>query len=282
MHYVNLSDVVSLRVLSPEATLLLYVYQLDDPTWSYYEKFRYHVFLRLTSFSKLIDRYVVPSYHLSKELYRIINSDKIKVLEPYFPCNKNLRNLFINNKIKYLESKQLNILYVGRINKYRFDVATTIKVLKHLADEGFHITFRLISMKEMGLVVQHKILESGKLKIELIGKRLTESEKAEIYGQSHILFFACRGYSAMRPPLSIIEAISYGTVPLISPVIAEFASIGDIVVENLNYESLEYKIKHIASNFKSINDKIFIPFSRFYSKDRFYKQLISILDNDYR
>jgi len=277
MHYVNFSSIASSKILHPKATHLLYVYQLDDPTWSRYEKHRYRAFLRLTTISKLIDCYVTPSHDLSKELSRIVGSGNVKTLEPYHPCDEAFRDLLIDEKVRYLESRRLNVLYVGRINRFRVDLASAIRVLKSLVAKGFYVKFRIISMKEMGLPVQYRAFGSNKLDVELIGKRLTENEKAEIYAQSHILLFTSKGYSAMRPPLSIIESVCYGVVPIISPSITEFAFIDDIVVKRLEDKTLMKKIEYIVDAFKIINNKVFTSFKHFYSKERFLQQLLSIL-----
>jgi hypothetical protein len=277
MHYVRLDDIILSKILFPKSMRLLYVYQLDDPTWSCYGKYRHSAFLHLTAILKLIDYYVTPSCDLSKELSLIVGPNNVKTLEPYYPCDETFNNFLVNEKAKDLEEKYLNVLYIGRINKYRIDLALTINALKALANKGFNVRFQIISMKEMGLSTQYKIFNSGKLRVELIGKRLTEDQKAEIYAQSHILLFITKGYPAMRPPLSIIESICYGVIPIISPNITEFMHINDIVVKNLESKALVESIEHITSMFRIISKKVFISFKHFYCKERFFQQLLSIL-----
>jgi len=277
MHYVGFNDIMLSRILFPKSMHLLYVYQLDDPTWSCYGKYRHYAFLHLTAFSKLIDYYVTPSYDLSKKLSLIVDPNNVKTLEPYYPCDETFHNFLVDKKAKDLEEKLLNVLYIGRINKYRIDLALTINALKALANRGFNVRFQIISMKEMGLSTQYKIFNSGKLRVELIGKRLTEDEKTEIYVQSHILLFITKGYPAMRPPLSIIESVRYGVIPIISPSITEFMHINDIVVKNLGSKALIERIEHITNMFRVVSKKVFISFKRFYCKERFLQQLLSIL-----
>lgn|GEM_PF-6225213 len=281
MHYVHLSDILRSRTLFPKAKHMLYVYQLKDPTWSIYGELGYKAFLYLTATSKLVNYYITPSHILSKELGFIVGSENVKVLGPYYPCDETLRELLINKKARDLETKHLEVLYIGRLNIFRIDLTSIIKSLKILANKGFNIRFRLVSMKEMGLPIQHKIVELNNLKIELIGRRLKESEKAEIYSKAHILLFIAKGYSAMRPPLSIIESVCYGVIPVISPIITEFTSIRDIVIESTDIDTIVEKLGHIINAFEMLNKRIFTSFKDFYSKERFLRQLLAILSEAY-
>jgi hypothetical protein len=49
------------------------------------------------------------------------------------------------------------------------------------------------------------------------------------------------------------------------------------VVENLDHKTIMERIEYIINAFKVINNKEFVSFKRFYSKERFLKQLSMIL-----
>jgi hypothetical protein len=279
LHYANLHTVMLAKTLFDRATNLLYVYQLDDPTWTRLEKLKSTMFLRITSALNLVQGYITPSYVLAKELRYIVNPKKTWVLEPYYPCRtKNSLQDIINKKIHDLESKRLNLLIIGRINRYRIDLDLIFKVLKQLINNDFRVTLRIVSMKEFGLSTQYMSLHKDGLKLEIIGRRLTEEEKAEIFRDSHMLFFVVRGYVAMHPPLSVIESVCYATIPLVSPVVSEFRHLEDIVVENFTPSTIVEKIMRITASFETISSKLYHVFERFYSKNYLLNQLLNIVN----
>jgi len=275
LHYVNLHTVILAKILFSHARNLLYVYQLNDPTWTFLEKLKSTMFLWTTSVLDLVQGYITPSYVLAKELRSIVNPKKIWVLEPYYPCyTKSSLQDIISRKVQDLESKRLNLLILGRVNRYRVDLDLVFKVLRQLVKEGFKVTLRIVSMKEMGLKSQYMSLHKDNLKVEVMGRRLTEEEKVEILKDSHILFFIVRDYAAMHPPLSVIESVCYATIPLISPIISEFNHIKDIVVEDFTVSTIVEKIVNVINSFAILSLKLYHVFEKFYSKDRLLNQLL--------
>ena len=164
-----------------------------------------------------------------------------------------------NNKKNQLHtdySDQTLISYVGPINPKRFALIETLKAMKLLARK-FSFTLNIYTFlryREDAIIFRY--LEK---KIEKLGLRknvkiqnilLSKEEKAKIYRSSTLCIFPISfPIDLSDPPISILEAMSCGSVVLTSPV----NSIPLIIKDNFNgYTINRLEAKYLSQLIKDI------------------------------
>jgi glycosyltransferase involved in cell wall biosynthesis len=279
LHYVNLSSLREVKRLLPNARLHLYVYQLSDPTLQVKDVFKYWIYLLLSV--RFITDFVTTSTYIASRLMIIHNH--VHLVEPFYPCDIKNFNSLLRRKLESLEMKKLVLINVGRINKWRTDIPLLLKLMRLLSKKEFNVRLSLISLREMGMPYVYRAIryhETGI--IEFIGRRLSIEEKINIYNEAHFLVLPMRGYSAMRPPLSVIEAVCHGVIPISSHLLAQDLPLPkELLSLKLNETELLEIIEFAIQNYKDLVRTLLYDFKKFYSPTRFVRQLKSLLDEGY-
>ena len=280
LHYVDLRTLIKVKSLIPKSRLHLYVYQFNDPSWGPINKLKYWTFLGMASL--FINDYIVTSRFLMQKL-RLLSRRRIRLVEPYYPCDSSQHTLHVKEKIESLRSNNVLLLYVGRINPWRIDISLLLRSASLLSKKGFHVRLTLISMKEMGMPYEYLVqrFNGDRLVIEFIGKRLNPNEKAAVYSRAHILMMPMKGYSAMSPPLSVIEGICYGVIPITSQIVAQDLSLPhELILRRLDENDFVQKIESVIPEYAHFAETLFDKFKRFYELNRFLSQVKAIVGED--
>lgn len=287
LYYTDLKNLISMRLASSKANAIrvLHVYQLYDASWSISQSIKHRVYLFLSQF--LVDKYLVTSRTIYSGLRRFIPAYKLHLVEPYYECpNRTIRDLknVLNSKVEDLACKRVRLLYIGRINEYRFDPKIIMGIIRRFAELGYFVELDIVSLREMGLHREGHIRLSynyGKeVEIKFLNRLLSETEKKQLYEKAHILLFLSKKPSAMSPPMSVIESVCYGVIPLMTRHVA--ADLGlqnvenyvNVLSEKCTVEEAFEKMMLILENFDSIAIDLYKTFSRFYSDKRFIKDLL--------
>ena len=276
LYYVGLADVIKLRKKFNYSKFVYHVYHVEDSTWSYPRTLSWQGFLISIQFA--IDVYLATSRSLLKWLKSRILLSKYILIEPYINCN----NGFFNNfeyvvKEKFQDLRELILLYIGRANPWRFPLKEVIESLKPLSKR---IPVKLIvvsKLSEKDKINTFKPYE--KLEVIIIDRWLSDDEKREVFRKAHFFLFPAKGNTAMNPPITVLESVCYGTLPLVTTIVIKDIDIPkELVAYGVNEipERITQLIEDPVLLLSTING-IKSSFRRFYDENRFIGALREVI-----
>ncbi len=276
LYYVGLADIIKLRKKFNYSKFVYHVYHVEDSTWSYPHTLSWQGFLISIQFA--IDVYLATSRSLLKWLKNKILLSKYILVEPYINCNNGFSNNFeYVAKEKFQDSRELTLLYIGRMNPWRFPLKEVIESLKPLSKR---IPVKLIvasKLSEKDNINTFKPYEN--LEVAIINKWLSDDEKREIFRKAHFFLFPAKGNTAMNPPITVLESVCYGTLPLVTTIVIKDIDIPkELVAYGVNEipERITQLIEDPVLLLSTING-IKSSFRRFYDENRFIGALREVI-----
>jgi len=190
-----------------------------------------------------VDKFVVTSPAMVREMKSIgVSPHKLFVLEPYYHCS----SCHLENNIKEMDKRIdlcdeiIRLLYIGPYVSFRIPLSEILAAMRKL-DRRYRIQLTIVSFGLPIELVNRTIDVSKNVSIEFLNKILSNVEKCELYRRSHFFIFIPKSNVAMCPPLTVLEAVYHGVVPLISQSVKKYLAIPDVNVVN-SANSLAEKI----------------------------------------
>lgn len=266
-YYLGFRDVAAFHGRHRDSKLVYHVYHIDDVTWNRSHTLSWKTFLVLIqmlvdiylSTSRSVYRWVRPRAPLSKHV----------LVEPYYECGcRSFEKLEMVVEEKFADADELKLLYIGRVNPYRLPLNGVVGLVKRL---GRGAPTRLTIVSKMREGWQVKRLRLGGSFVEMINKRISDEEKCRLYRDCHFFLYPARGNVAMNPPITLLEAVYHGCIPVVSPVVVDDLDIPEDLVAN-NVSEIYPVVVRLFGNMErvvSLTKKLKKGFRHFYDVHRF-------------
>jgi len=230
----------------------------------------------------MIDKYLVTSRGLQERLGRLtINEDKIVKIEPFYSCRcKSFTNIesLVEERIQNISSERpLRLLYLGRYNPKRVPLAELTTAFKEYCQEyGKKARLKIVT-RSNGVYDMKKVM-GGNFTVEVMNKYLSEEEKCNLYREADFFLYLPKGNVAMNPPITILEAVYHGAIPIVTPSVLKDLDVPkELLVENA-YEA-PFVIQNLCKSGK-VQEKVknaLAGFGYFYSKSRYVSSLRTLI-----
>jgi hypothetical protein len=272
--YVPLKYLLFLKKVFPQSKFVYHVYYLSYATLPKYSEIKWRA--GLISMSLFIDSYLATSPILTHSLRLTIPFRNIFLLEPYYKCyycsfNNNYE--LWSSKAEELKHGILRVLYIGYINQWRFPYRAILHGLSKLKHRIHLIIYTVDQINEI-------VYSYRNITVSIHSKYLTRDLKCDIYKRSHFFLYLPLKNVAIIPPISLLEAVYHGVIPVVSNYVKKIVpGIPNInVVEDLSdlssvMESLVDAVIAQDYPFKALQK----AFQHYYDKERFLSQLLPIL-----
>lgn len=279
-YYLGFKDLIRLHKSCIDKDLTYYVFHIDDVTWKRTHAYAWKVFL--ISLQAFIDRYLVTSrsvyYWLRAKTYR-----QVILVEPYYECSCKTFNDFIKVIRKKFSdnNKKLRLLYIGRLHPLRFNFREMVDVMKKLGSflRNYNISVDLTVVSKIDINIRSFNYKSGNVVVTFINKELSDAEKCLLYRTSHFFLFPTQGNTAMNPPITLLEAVYHGCIPIVtSHVLRDLKIPQQLVMKNPN--TLPHIIFELFMNhtmLKSIILELYKYFSEYYDISKFVDALKRVI-----
>jgi len=263
-YYLSFRDVVRLRKIVKDSRLVYHVYHVEDVTWTKTRELSWKAFL--VSLRPLVDMYLATARSVYSWLKCRVPQANCMLVEPYYECSCNSFHRLAHIVAEKFSSKEIKLLYIGRLSRYRSPPSTLLAIAKSIA---------LRTRKHIELTIVSKITskkksvkyDSGDVVLHLIDDRIDDNEKCELYRESHFFIYLSRGNVAMNPPITLLESVYHGAIPIVSSWILRDIEVpsrlvADNVAEAINRiislwtssEHLDKVVKRLEESFKGFYD----------------------------
>jgi len=272
--YVPLKSLLFLKKVFPQSKFIYHVYYLSYATLPKYSEIKWRA--GLIFMSLFIDSYLATSPILTRSLRLTTPFRDVFLLEPYYKCNycsfNNNYELW-SSKAEELKHGILRVLYIGYVNQWRFPYRAILHGLSKLKHRVYLFIYTVDKVNEA-------VYSYRNITVSINPKYLTEDLKCDVYKRSHFFLYLPLKNVAIIPPISLLEAVYHGAIPVVSNYVKKIVpGIPNInVVEDLS--DLSSVIGSLADAvvaqdypFKALQK----AFQHYYSKERFLSQLLSIL-----
>lgn len=279
-YYASLKTIFQSRLTNTKASTCLHVYHLEDATWSSTTRLKWRIAVQLAQY--VVDKYLVTSEGLAQSLKRLkINDDRIVKIAPFYSCQCNsfasLESL-VKERIQNIASERpLTLLYLGRYNSMRVPMeALTTALKKYCEQYGRKINLKIITTSN-GVCVGEKMIGDN-FRVEVTNEYLSENEKCDLYRQTDIFLYLPKGNVAMNPPITILETVYHGAIPIVTSSVLEDLGIpSELVVRNVSeVPSVIQKLSKSEEIQKKVKSSL-AGLSYFYSKSRYIASLRTLV-----
>ena len=233
LYYLRFRDVMSVRRFFREALLVYHVYHVDDITWSRLHSFSWKCFLASLQF--IVDRYLATGTSVYRWLRRRVFLSDCVLVEPYYECScRSFSSFFRIVEKKFSEIDRLELLYLGRLNPWRFPLRDIVKVFTRLSNK-IDLDVRLKVVSKLGISVRKLVVRRGRVTVEFVNERVSEQDKCRLYREAHFFLYPAKGNVAMNPPITLLEAVYHGCLPIVTPyVLVDLKVPRQLVVEKIS------------------------------------------------
>jgi len=269
LYYLGFKDVVRIRRIIGNSKLVYHVYHVKDVTWTKTHELSWKVFLASLQF--LIDMYLATARSVYLWLWRKVPLAGRLLVEPYYECSCNsFHGLMHIVAEKFSEEREVKLFYVGRLNRYRSPPSVLLAIAKGIA-ERIRKRVKLTIVSKITPRKRSYKYDSGDVTLYFIDDKVSDDEKCRLYKESHFFVYLSRGNVAMNPPVTLLESVYHGTIPIVSSWI-----LNDIEVPpELIADSVDAAIDKITSlwsdpeRMDKVVGQIQKSFRRFYDVFRF-------------
>jgi len=116
------------------------------------------------------------------------------------------------------DMSEVTILCLAHADYVRFPIDKTVPAIAMLVREGYRFRMKIVFSQQafkdyqFMLSLTRSILEKYKLSeiVVVTAKNLGEDDKQKLFTESHIFLYPALRESAVDPPLTVLEAMSYG------------------------------------------------------------------------
>jgi hypothetical protein len=273
--YLPFRSLLLLKKMYPQSTFVYHVYYLNYATLPKYSEIKWRAGLALMSL--FVDSYLSTSPVVVQDLRRIIlPSRNIFLLEPYYKCNNcsfDCNYKLWSLKVKELQHGFLKILYIGYLNEWRFPYYAILRGLTRLKHKVDLTVYTAENVNE-------KVYKYHNVTMHIYPRYLSENLKCDVYRGSHFFMYLPSRNAAIVPPMTLIEAVYHGAVPIVSSSIEK-------VIPNMPLANIVNNINGLSDSVADLIDMILSQsypfnallnaFQHYYNKERFLSQLFTIL-----
>lgn len=265
LYYLNFRDVRLISKVYRGAKLVYQVYHIDDASWSRTHALSWKLFL--ISIQRSVDVYLATARSVYRWLNKVAPLSDHVLVEPYYECRCRIFPRISDEKFR--EPKQLKTLYIGRLHSHRFPLNEVIDGLKKLCKST---PVKLVIVSKIDRFDDVRSLKPcSNLSIEFMDKWLDEETKCRLYRDAHFFLYLTKGNVAMNPPITLLESVYHGTIPIVTPWILKDIEVPyELIAENIN-EGVE-KIRRLLNDpelLATVIAKLQKSFKRFYDESRF-------------
>jgi len=157
------------------------------------------------------------------------------LVEPYYECScRSFSSFFRIVEKKFSEIDRLELLYLGRLNPWRFPLRDIVKVFTRLSNK-IDLDVRLKVVSRLGISVRKLVVRRGRVTVEFVNERVSEQDKCRLYREAHFFLYPAKGNVAMNPPITLLEAVYHGCLPIVTPhVLVDLKVPRQLVVEKIS------------------------------------------------
>lgn len=273
LYYVSTQTIMKLRLNYPEANLHFQLFHLEDETWNRIRKMRWKVAVFLNWF--LVDSLLVTSRSLENEILKLARDpEKVRRVDPYYSCDcssfDNLDSNIERVAEKVRSGKKIKFLYLGRFNTKRLPIQNLVNTLRSYSVKYNDFELKIVSNSSN---TSSFVKEFKNFRLEFVNKYLTEKEKCKLYRNSDFFLYLPKGNVAMNPPITVLEAIYHGTIPIATPPILNDLSIPEELVIG-GPQEIPLVLKEIINEETEKKAKLYLSeFYHFYDRARYLNSL---------
>ena len=273
LYYLSFKDVIRLKKIVKNSKLVYHVYHVEDATWSKTHELSWKTFL--VSLQLLVDMYLITARSVYLWLQHRAPLAQHLLIEPYYECNCNSFHEFMRiTTKKFSEAEEIRLLYVGRLSQYRSPPSVLLTIARGVAKKlRKHVKLTIVSK-----ITPKKRLykySSENVTLYFIDDRVNDSEKCRFYRESHFFIYLSRGNVAMNPPITLLESVYHGTLPIVSSQVLNDIKVPlELVADSVN-EAIN-RIIALWSNLEHLDKVIRYlkkSFERFYDVHRFVEAI---------
>jgi len=281
LYYLGFKDITMLKRLYKDAEMIYHVYHIEDVTWTRTRELSWKAFL--LSIQPLVSTYLATS----KSVYAWLKSRaflaRSVLVEPYYecPCKVFHSNSYIDMVCEKFHDNEIRMLYLGRVNPYRSPPHMLLEIANNVSKK-VKKSVRLVIVTASEKFPEATVFKYSNLTVEIINRRVNDKEKCELYRRSQFFIYLTPwGNVAMNPPITILEAVYHGVIPIVSGTVSKDLKIPNIFIANSVKEATN-KIITLSlyhSSEKVLRDILILKkaFEGFYNENRFinaFKRLI--------
>ena len=275
LYYLGFKDIIMLKKLCGSARLIYHVYHVEDVSWTKVHELSWKAFI--LSIQPLIHAYLATSRSIRSWLRSRAFMVKSILVEPYYECSCGLfhsRN-HVNMVLEKFHTREIRMLYIGRLNPYRSPPHVLVKIARGVNKETGR-PVRLIIATKTRSSFPTRTRECDDLTVEVINRRIDDEEKCYLYKKSHFfLYLTPRGNVAMNPPITVLEAVYHGVIPIVSGILSKDIEVPNMLMVNSLKEAVD-KIAVLCTRsskkeeaLHNIIASLRKAFKGFYDEDRF-------------
>ena len=279
-YYAPLKTIAQSRLKNMRARTCFHVYHLEDVTWSTTTRLKWKVAVLFAQ--HMIDKYLVTSKGLLERLERLaINKDKIVKIEPFYTCRcqsfTHIESL-VEKRIQNTSTERpLRLLYLGRYNPKRVPLTALMKAFNAYCEQyGKEVKLEIVT-RSKGAYDKKKWIRRN-LTVEVMNEYLSEEEKCNLYREADFFLYVPEGNVAMNPPITILEAVYHGAIPIVAPSVLKDLDVPkELVAENVC--EAPSVIQRLCEN-GEIQEKVkssLAGFGYFYSKSRYVSSIRTLV-----
>jgi len=274
LYYLSLRDVIRLREIVKNSKLVYHVYHVEDVTWSKTHELSWKTFL--VSLQFLVDMYLATARSVYLWLRHRAPLAQCLLIEPYYECQCDSFHEYakiITEKFSGAE-REIRLLYIGRFSQYRSPPSALLTIARGVAKRlRKHVKLTIVSK----VTSRKKLYKYGNdiVTLYFIDERIGDDERCKLYRESHFFIYLSRGNVAMNPPITLLESVYHGTIPIVSSqVLSDLEVPLELVADSVN-EAIK-RIIALWSNLERLDEVIrYLKkfFKRFYDVHRFVEAI---------
>uniref|UniRef100_A0A7J3YU25 Glycosyltransferase n=1 Tax=Ignisphaera aggregans TaxID=334771 RepID=A0A7J3YU25_9CREN len=275
LYYLGFKNILTLKKLYKNIKMIYHVYHVEDVSWTRTHEFSWKAFL--LGIQPLIYAYLATSKSVYSWLKSRVFLARSILVEPYYECSCRVfhSHSYINMVHEKFHDHEIRLLYVGRLNPYRSPPHMLLEIAKGVSKKTKR-SVRLVIVTKSGRFPDTMMLKYNNLTVNLINRRIDDREKCDLYRKSQFfIYLTPRGNVAMNPPITILEAVYHGVIPIVSEILSKDVEVPNVLMANsleeavnkitLLYTSLSKKEEALHSIIASLRK----AFKGFYDEDRF-------------
>lgn len=272
LYYLGFRDVAALRRALGGKRLIYHVYHVEDATWTGTHQVSWKVFLASLQF--LVDGYLATARSVCGWLKLRAPLAKCLLVEPYYECGCNSFHKLKRVVAGKFSGEEVRLLYIGRLSSYRSPPSKLLEIARGVA-RRVRRRVKLTIVSKIALKRELLKYSGSNVTLEFINDRIDDSEKCKLYRESHFFIYLARGNVAMNPPITLLESVYHGVIPIVSSwVLNDIEVPPDLVADSV--EEVIDRITSLWSDPERINKiagYLQKSFRRFYDVSRFVEAI---------
>jgi glycosyltransferase involved in cell wall biosynthesis len=271
LYYLGFKDIVMLRKLYRDTKMIYHVYHVEDVSWTKAHELSWKAFL--LSIQPLVYAYLATSTSVYMWLKSKAFLARSVLVEPYYKCSCRVFHShgYLDVVRGKFQNHEIRMLYVGRLNPYRSPPHMLLQAAKSIGKKTKKAV-RLVIVTKSENLPKTKTSKYNNLTVDIINRRISDEEKCELYRESHFFIYLTPwGNVAMNPPITILESVYHGAIPIVSETISKDLKIPGVFMAN-NVEEAIDKIVLLYNNLgKAFHSILTLKkvFEGFYDENRF-------------